>query len=218
MKRFIDLHPEVEFEVIYKPYYVCPVLHRKSHSAFVTIYPSSRWTKVLIVSRWIDCDKRQWYVNALGGEDQFTAYLARIDAACEPYNVHLNFSGGFGPSRNAHKLVALAHRRHGAQVQARVVDRIFADQFENGVDVTDEDALIRIGAEAAGLTAEDVRLELGDEDAATRIHREVEHAREVGGVEAVPCVLVLGRFKVGGYQEEKVFEDLFNKIYSEQLM
>lgn len=37
MKRFIALHPEVEFEVTYKPYYVCPVLHRKSHSALVTI-------------------------------------------------------------------------------------------------------------------------------------------------------------------------------------
>lgn len=164
-------------------------------------------------------DKKTLFTQVLGSEEEFQAYMKRINAAARPYGVTIRVEGAVSLSRNAHKLVALAHRRHGYKVQAKVVDRIFSEQFEHAQDIyNNDDCLIRVGVETAGLTEQDIRLELADDDAETRLNREVELAREVASVEAVPCVTVLGRFKVGGYQEEHVFEKLFQKIYEEQLM
>jgi len=33
----------------------------------------------------------------------------------------------------------------------------------------------------------------------------------------VPCVIVLGRYKVGGFQREDVFETLFDRIRAENM-
>ncbi|KGQ04926.1 hypothetical protein BBAD15_g9831 [Beauveria bassiana D1-5] len=83
-------------------------------------------------------------------------------------------------------------------------------------DLSDAEVLAQIAADGLGLDREDVFLELADDDATRRIDREVEAAREERGIEAVPCVTVLGRFKVGGFQDAQVFTDLFDKIYEEK--
>lgn len=64
----------------------------------------------------------------------------------------------------------------------------------------------------AGIPEAVVRTGLEDEEAGRRVDALAQAAREVIGVEAVPCVMVQGRYKVGGYQEGHVFESLFDKI------
>jgi len=49
------------------------------------------------------------------------------------------------------------------------------------------------------------------------VRRKAEAAVEERGVEAVPCVIVLGRYKVGGFQREDVFETLFDRIRAENM-
>lgn len=51
-----------------------------------------------------------------------------------------------------------------------------------------------------------------EEEQGRRVDEVAERARREFGVEAVPCVVVQGRYKVGGYQEGVVFERLFDKI------
>lgn len=67
----------------------------------------------------------------------------------------------------------------------------------------------------AGLDDVAVRAVLRSEEAGRMLEDEVRSAA-VGGVEAVPCVTVQGRFRVGGYQESDVFEGLFDKIRRER--
>ncbi len=143
--------------------------------------------------------------------------MDRMNAAAANYNMQIDFSSSVGPTRDAHKLVALALRRGGRAAASRMVELLMHTQFIEGNDVSQEEVLVRVAAAAMGLAAQDVRLELADEDATRRMDRDVEETREVRGIEAVPCVTVLGRFKVGGFQEEQVFSDLFAKIYEEKM-
>lgn len=218
MQKFQQQHPEVEFEVTWRPYYINPTF-KSSKSLYK--YPCYEFSEISVLTYVLllpEYDKRQFILDALGGiQPKYDALMERICGAAAQQNIDMNLNGNFGSTRDAHKLVALALRRHGTTVQGRVVDYLFKAQFERGMDLFEEDCLVEAGIKAAGLSADDIRLELADDDAGKRIDREVEQARELKDIEAVPCVTVLGRFKVGGYQEANVFEELFDKIYAERL-
>lgn len=96
-----------------------------------------------------------------------------------------------------------------------MVEALFRGHFLDGKDISDEDFLVSLGSEEAGLPADLVRSDLRDGDNGRFVDDEAEAAVEEKGVEAVPCVTVLGRYKVGGYQEKEVFENLFERIWAE---
>lgn len=192
MDAFVALHPEVEFEVNWRPFYIVPMLKTR-------------------------CKLLDLYASMMPDADKLRALLDRIAAKGADYGLTFDLSGNLGPTRNAHKLVALAMRRGGRKAQALMVEMLMKSQFVDAHDLSDDDVLARIAGESLGLDREDVFLELADDDASRRIDREVEAARETHGIEAVPCVTVLGRFKVGGFQDSQVFSDLFAKIYDEKI-
>lgn len=95
------------------------------------------------------------------------------------------------------------------------MEQLFRGHFEQGRDITDADWLVQVGEQAAGLDAADVRRVLESDVAGAGVDDEVRSASVERGVEAVPCVTMQGRYRVGGYQEESVFENLFEKIRTE---
>ncbi len=194
MDRFVARHPEVEFEVHWRPFYVAPMLRSS-------------------------CATLDFYARAVpDGPDKLRALLDRITAAGRQHGLRFDYGGRIGPTRGAHKLVALAMRRGGRQAQALAVELLMRSGLVDGRDLSDAEVLAQVAAaDGLGLDREDVFLELADDDATRRVDREVEAAREVRGIEAVPCVTVLGRFKVGGFQDAQVFTDLFDKIYDEKI-
>ncbi|KAM3428245.1 hypothetical protein MY4824_008925 [Beauveria thailandica] len=193
MDRFVARHPEVEFEVQWRPFYIAPMLRSS-------------------------CKTLDFYGSALPDEARLRAQLERVRVAGRAHGLPaFDHSGRIGPTRDAHKLVALAKRRGGRQAQALLVELLMRNGLVAARDLSDAEVLAQIAADGLGLDKEDVFLELADDDATRRIDREVEAAREERGIEAVPCVTVLGRFKVGGFQHAQVFTDLFDKIYEEKL-
>lgn len=192
MDRFVATHPEVEFEVTWKPFYIAPLV---KHS----------WKLV------------DYYRGSTPDEDKRRGVFERMAAAGGRYGLRFDYSGLTGPTRSAHKLSALALRRGGRKAQAQMVELLMRAQLVDGRNIADEQELMQIAVDGLGLEREDVRMELADEDATKRIDHEVEEAREIRGIEAVPCVTVLGRFKVGGFQDSQVFTDLFTKIYDEKI-
>ncbi|KAJ6783732.1 hypothetical protein PWT90_10147 [Aphanocladium album] len=192
MDKFVLAHPEVEFEVTWRPFYLAPMLRSS-------------------------CKTLDFYGSAMPDEAKLRALLERIRVAGAQYGLAFDYSGRIGPTRNAHKLAALALRRGGRQAQALMVELLMKTGLVEGKDVSDAEVLARVAAEGLGLDRDDVFLELADDDATRRVDREVEAAQESRGIEAVPCVTVLGRFKVGGFQDSQVFTDLFAKIYDEKL-
>ena len=162
-----------------------------------------------------ECDKLALYDEWSGGDGKFREHLDRISAVGAKYGLSFSVTGRVGPSRLAEVLIANVLRRRGPKAQARVVEAIFKGQFLDGADVSDEAWLVTIGRDAGGLPEDIVRTDLRDDDNARFVDDEAEAAVEEKGIEAVPCVLVLGRYKVGGYQEQEVFEKLFDRIWNE---
>ncbi|KAL5091456.1 hypothetical protein Trisim1_003062 [Trichoderma cf. simile WF8] len=184
MQRYTEEHPEVRFEVAYKPYYIAQTMAKRN------------------------VEKRSVYDRL---NNLYPNFLSRIQVTGAKYDIAFSIRGMTGSTRPAHRLIALALHELGAAAQARVVETLFQGHFEDGRDISDEGWLISVGV-AAGMSEAVVRLGLEDEDAARRVDAMAEAARDVIGVEAVPCVMVQGRYKVGGYQESQVFESLFEKI------
>ncbi|PTB68935.1 thioredoxin-like protein [Trichoderma citrinoviride] len=185
-QRYAESHPDVRFEVTWKPYYIAPTMGKHN------------------------VDKRSIYdrLDALNAH-----FLSRIQVAGAKHDIAFSIRGLTGSTRPAHRLIALALARAGPEAQARVVEMLFQGHFEDGRDLSDEAWLAAVGAAAAGMDEDVVRKGLADDDeAARRVDAVAEAARDVIGVEAVPCVMVQGRYKVGGYQEGHVFESLFDKI------
>ncbi|KAH0492626.1 hypothetical protein TgHK011_007571 [Trichoderma gracile] len=190
-RRYAEEHPDVRFEVTWKPYYIAPAMGKHN------------------------VEKRSIYerLNALNAD-----FLSRIRVAGAKHDIAFSIRGLTGATRPAHRLIAFVRARLGLDAQARVVEMLFQGHFEDGRDLSDESWLVAVGVKvAAGMgevevDEDEVRRGLADEEAGRRVDEVAERARRDFGVEAVPCVVVQGRYKVGGYQEGVVFERLFDKI------
>lgn len=150
-----------------------------------------------------------------GGKGKFQPHLDRVSTVGRPYDLKFSITGDTGPTRSSQILIANTLRRRGPAAQARVVEALFQSHFLDGKDISDEDVLVSLGSQEAGLPADVVRSDLRDDDNGRFVDDEAEAAVEEKGVEAVPCVTVLGKYKVGGYQEKEVFERLFERIWEE---
>lgn len=162
-----------------------------------------------------ECGKIALYDEMAGGPGKFQPHLDRVSAVGAHYGLKFSVTGDTGPTRASQILIANILRRRGPAAQARVVEALFRSHFLDGKDISDEDVLVSLGSETAGLPADVVRSDLRDDDNGRFVDDEAEAAVEEKGVEAVPCVTVLGKYKVGGYQEQEVFEKLFERIWAE---
>lgn len=190
VRSFEAQHPEVEFEIIWRSFCLNPLFKTK-------------------------CDKTALYDEWSGGPGKFQVHLDRVRAAGAQYGLEFSMAGVTGPSRASQVLIANTLRRRGPAAQARVVEALFRGHFLLGKDISDEDFLVSLGSEEAALPADVVRLDLRNGLYTRFVDDQVEEAVEEKGVEAVPCVTVMGRYKVGGYQEKEVFETLFDRIWKE---
>lgn len=161
------------------------------------------------------CDKLSLYDEWSGGRDNSRQLLDRVRAAGARYGLTFSITGQTGPSRLSQVLLASVLRRRGPLAQARVVEALFRGHFVEGRDISDGDWLAALGRDVAGLPEDVVRAELRDHGRARLVDEEAEAAVAEEGVEAVPCVLLLGRYKVGGYQDEDVFVKLLDRIRDE---
>ncbi|KAF5666894.1 dithiol-disulfide isomerase [Fusarium denticulatum] len=187
MERYQALHPEVEFDVTWKPFLLYPTLRRG--------------------------DKRALYEKLMSPE-KLRLFTSRLQTAGARYGIEFSVTGKTGPSQSAHRLVALTLETRGANVQSAFLDALFRGHFENGADVADEAWLMHIGRTEAKLEDSDMRAALLGPGLGKTLEDEVRTAA-IAGVEAVPCVTVQKKYRVGGYQESDIFESLFDKIRRE---
>lgn len=115
-----------------------------------------------------------------------------------------------GNTRDSHALLLLAQRR-SQTVLRQLQTVLFRGAFEEGRDISDRAFLLE-AAEQAGLVEEEVRGWLDCEEAQTLVDGMNRRAREAGIV-AVPSFVVQGRYRIGGKQEERVFLELFERIW-----
>ncbi|KAJ4005099.1 hypothetical protein NW766_011244 [Fusarium irregulare] len=188
MERYQALHPEVEFDVIWKPFLLYPTLRKG--------------------------DKRALYEKIMSPE-KLRLFTSRLQTAGSRYGISFSVTGTTGSSQPAHRLVALALQARGTSAQSAVLDALFQGHFEHGEDITNESWLMYVGRTEGQLDDTEMRAALLGPEAGKALEQEVRSAA-VGGVEAVPCITVQNRFRVGGYQDSDIFEGLFEKVRREK--
>lgn len=114
---------------------------------------------------------------------------------------------------NAHRLLALAERDRGGEMQRALMRRLFAAHFAEGRDVGDVDVLAGLAADV-GLDAGAVRAYLASDAGVREVQQEIAEPRELG-VTAVPTFLFDDKYVVEGAQPTPLFIQALDTIARE---
>ncbi|KAF5657812.1 dithiol-disulfide isomerase [Fusarium heterosporum] len=160
MERYQALHPEVEFDVTWKPFLLYPTLRRS--------------------------EKRELYEKIMSPE-KLRLFTSRLQTAGSRHGVFFSVIGTTGPSQLAHRLLSLTLKTRGTSTQSAVLEALFRGHFEHGADIADEAWLMHIGRTEAKLEDTEMKAALLGPAAQEQLQEDVRSA-SVGGVEAVPFV------------------------------
>jgi predicted DsbA family dithiol-disulfide isomerase len=110
----------------------------------------------------------------------------------------------------AHRLLRLAEREAGAEVQRAVAEALFRAHFSEGQDISDTEVLAEV-ATRAGMDARRVRDYLGSGEGRAEVEAEIEQARRLG-ITAVPTFVIDGTYAVQGAQPTATFLSVLEEV------
>ncbi|MBL3700457.1 DsbA family oxidoreductase [Leucobacter luti] len=110
-------------------------------------------------------------------------------------------------TQRAHRVLHLAKDQG---LQAEVQERLFRAYFAEGEDMSDPDALARLGAEA-GLAPDAVRAALDSETYAEAVQQDIRRAQMLG-ISGVPFFLLEQQYGVSGAQSADAFAGVFEQV------
>lgn len=113
----------------------------------------------------------------------------------------------------AHRLLHLAEREKGPEMQRTLAERLFEAHFASGLDVGDVDVLADVAAKA-GMDRRRVHEELAGTTALREVREEIEQARNLG-ITAVPTFVFEGRYAVQGAQPVETFRKVLEEVARE---
>jgi predicted DsbA family dithiol-disulfide isomerase len=116
-------------------------------------------------------------------------------------------------TERAHRLMRLAERKHGVEVQRELADKLFEAHFTLGLDVGDVETLVGLAA-SVGIDAQGARAHLLSEEAAEATRADLAAARELG-VRAVPAFVFEGMYVVEGAQSASTFLQVLEKVHEQ---
>lgn len=114
---------------------------------------------------------------------------------------------------DAHRLLRLAEREGGGQVQRAVAEALFRAHFSEGLDIADPEVLSGIAARA-GMDAQRVRDYLQGGEGRAEVESEIEQARLLG-ITAVPTFVIDGAYAVQGAQPTATFLSVLEQLSRE---
>ncbi|HLA63564.1 MAG TPA: DsbA family oxidoreductase [Rhodothermales bacterium] len=113
----------------------------------------------------------------------------------------------------AHRLMRLALREGGPDVQRALAEGLFRAYFTDGLNVADPDVLADLAAEA-GLDRERAAAYLATDEGAEEVEKEIAHAQRLG-IRAVPTFVFDGRYAVQGAQPTSTFLQVLEEVQRE---
>lgn len=111
-------------------------------------------------------------------------------------------------TRRSHLMIAQA-RRHG--LQSAVKDRVMRAYFEEGVDIGDLDALVRLGVEA-GLPEHETRNSLVVRSGQDGVIAAERHAAGLG-LTGVPAFIFDGQYTISGAQDTDTLVRVLDQVH-----
>ena len=132
------------------------------------------------------------------------AMTERVVESAREEGIMMDYDRGLAANTlDAHRLLRLAEREHGAEVQRALKDELLRAHFSAGADVADAETLSRL-AGAAGMDPERAREYLVSGEGRNEVTAEIEDARRLG-ITAVPTFVFDGKYAVQGAQPASAF-------------
>ncbi len=149
--------------------------------------------------------RADYMIRKFGAEDRARRLYASIAELGAAEGIEFNFTAirRTPNSVDAHRLVREA-ARYG--VADRLVQRIFAAHFVEGLDIGSHAILASLAAQQ-GMDQDEVEAFLSSGEGAEFVHAENLHAHRLG-INGVPCFLIDGEHAIAGAQEGEVLERL----------
>ncbi|KAL8793640.1 MAG: hypothetical protein Q9195_003792 [Heterodermia aff. obscurata] len=153
-------------------------------------------------------DKRTMYASKFGPE-RSAMMFQRLETIGKEVGIRFSFGGKTGNTRDSHRLIQLAGTK-GADVQEKVVERLFRAYFEEEKDITSREVL-RDAAVESGLGQQEVSEWLEGDMGGEQVDREVKEA-QMKGISGVPNFVLQGQLEIGGAQDPEAFVRAFEQV------
>jgi predicted DsbA family dithiol-disulfide isomerase len=179
--------PEVDVEVRWRPFQLDP-----------TIPPEGK-------------DRKRYMLDKFGSEERIRQIHARIEPLGEAEGINFAFDAiKVAPNTlDAHRVIRWAGTA-GAEVQNRLVKRLFKLNFEEGQNLGDHAVLIEAAREA-GMDAAVVETLLPTDADVEAVRSEIATAQRMG-ISGVPCFLLEGKYAVMGAQDADALADAIRQV------
>lgn len=137
--------------------------------------------------------------------------LAQVSAAGEGEGIAFAWDRALSVNtRLAHRLLRLAEREFGTEVQQELLERLFAAHFTDGANIADPDVLAGL-AVASGMDEPRARAYLASDEGAAELEQEFAAAR-VRDIRSVPTFIFDDQYAVSGAQPASTFLQVLEEV------
>lgn len=113
----------------------------------------------------------------------------------------------------AHRLLRLAEREYGPDVQCDLAGKLFEAHFEEGADIADPGELTALAVEC-GLDPKRVAAYLASDEGLAETKAEIAAAHDLG-ITAVPTFVIDEQYAVQGAQPPEIFLEVLEQVAAE---
>ena len=114
---------------------------------------------------------------------------------------------------DAHRLTKMAMAKGGSAMADQMAERLYKAYFAEGVDVGDQEVLVKLGTEA-GLDAADIRAMLEGKDYSEQVSLD-ERQAQMNRISSVPCFIIEDTVAVPGAMPKEQFMEVIKKYFPE---
>ena len=114
---------------------------------------------------------------------------------------------------DAHRLTKMAMAKGGTAMADQMAERLYKAYFAEGVDVGDQEVLVKLGTEA-GLDAADIRAMLAGKDYSDQVSLD-ERQAQMNRISSVPCFIIEDTVAVPGAMPKEQFMEVIKKYFPE---
>lgn len=114
---------------------------------------------------------------------------------------------------DAHRLTKMAMEKGGTAMADQMAERLYKAYFAEGVDVDDQEVLVKLGTEA-GLDAADIRAMLEGKDYSDQVSLD-ERQAQMNRISSVPCFVIEDTVAIPGAMPKEQFMEVIKKYFPE---
>ena len=114
---------------------------------------------------------------------------------------------------DAHRLTKMAMEKGGTAMADQMAERLYKAYFAEGVDVGDQEVLVKLGNEV-GLDPADIRAMLEGKDYSEQVSMD-ERQAQMNRISSVPCFIIEDTVAVPGAMPKEQFMEVIKKYFPE---